>query len=281
MPKSLHLKRTPAEQAEHDLRKARKAAKKAARRAHRTTYDDDPGPSMSARRDRRRMWDAFGEDERLDSLEARMNDYAHVPRRWRAAGIGAYDDADVEAGEDPTLMDDDQYAEWVRVGMWRRRNAAAHAEELRQQEARAAAQAHAERRLRAKEDEKWRRRRERAREREADARGAYDRAWAALLEAPPGDGPELRFADVPWPVADAASLTSDAIAAFLLPAHGADEPEGAKARREVLRATMLRFHPDKFEGRVLVRVRPEEREAVREGMGAVVRAVTALMGTKS
>jgi hypothetical protein len=61
-----------------------------------------------------------------------------------------------------------------------------------------------------------------------------------------------------------------------------EEPDGGKARtrREELRGTMLRFHPDKFEGRILPRVKKEERDAVREGANAVARAVAALMEVK-
>jgi hypothetical protein len=51
-------------------------------------------------------------------------------------------------------------------------------------------------------------------------------------------------------------------------------------RKNRLRETLLRFHPDKFEGRVMGRVIPEgeEREKVREGVGRVVRALNELMG---
>ncbi|OBZ65877.1 hypothetical protein A0H81_14190 [Grifola frondosa] len=116
MPSSrLHLKRTPAEQAEREWRKAQKAARKATKRKHR--YDDDedatrspkrtrsealhsgsadtwndsdseygppPPPSGSSRahkpdfdqifaeveeeRFREKMWGAYGDDERLDSV---------------------------------------------------------------------------------------------------------------------------------------------------------------------------------------------------------------------
>ena len=144
MPKGLHLKRTPAEQAEHDLRKARRAAKKAAlrqRRAQDANFDAkdidldyaflDPGPSTSRRGTRttgaaeddsfhEKLFDALGDDDRLDTVEARLNEYAHIPRRWRGAGSQAHE-PDCMAGpdDDPRFMDDDEYAEWVRVGMWR------------------------------------------------------------------------------------------------------------------------------------------------------------------
>jgi hypothetical protein len=150
MPKRLRLKRTPAEQAEHDLRKARKATKKATskQRSPRDSDDvhtskhsggldaefdftfPDPGPSTShyyARptaedeRFQQKMWDALDDnDDRLDGIEARLNEYAHVPRRWRGVGSRAYDlDSTGGLDEDPRFMNDDEYAEWVRVGIWR------------------------------------------------------------------------------------------------------------------------------------------------------------------
>lgn len=63
-----------------------------------------------------RMFAAMEDDERLDTLESRFNDYAHVPRRWRGGGMDRMDD---ELGMDPNVMEDEAYAEWVREGMWR------------------------------------------------------------------------------------------------------------------------------------------------------------------
>jgi len=117
MPKGLRLKTTRAEQAEHELRKARRAAKKATsrhqlaqgtdfdlegRRSKRRDERDrpslDPGTSTSRHNARgvpvaedsfqERLWDALGDDDRLDAVEARLNEYAHVPRRWRGVGTG-------------------------------------------------------------------------------------------------------------------------------------------------------------------------------------------------
>lgn len=164
-PSKLRLKRTPAEQAEHDLKKARKAARKAAR--HKRAHDnDDIGPERVHKRQRAddaysphdsdeeygpqpaggsssysptshrahkpdydyiqaqleeerfrdKLWGALGDDERLDSVEASLNAYAHVPRRWRGGGMDRMDD---ELDVDPRYMEDEDYAEWVRAGMWR------------------------------------------------------------------------------------------------------------------------------------------------------------------
>jgi hypothetical protein len=137
MPKGLRLKRTPAEQAERDLRKARRAAKKATSKQYLpqdagVDSEDpflDPGPSTSRHGARtvpstedsfhEKLWDAFGDDDRLENVEARLNEYAHIPRRWRGVSPQDYaTDGGLDA-DDPALMNDDEYAEWVRMGMWR------------------------------------------------------------------------------------------------------------------------------------------------------------------
>ena len=125
----------------------------------------------------------------------------------------------------------------------------------------------------------------------------YEMRWKELLAsstATIADDDLLRFEDVPWPimtlsshdspVARAAALvedfTADAISAFLFPATEPPMEDGldtAKRRKEKLRETMLRYHPDKFEGRVMQRVRPVERDVVKEAVGIVARTLNALM----
>ena len=110
------------------------------------------------------------------------------------------------------------------------------------------------------------------------------------------DGPPLIFGDIPWPIYEAQSsakrpaagltlevITVDAIARFILSgpptAQGpASEATEKKDRKERLRETMLRFHPDKFEGRLMKRVKEGDQVKVREAVGQVVRALNTLMG---
>jgi len=58
---------------------------------------------------REKMWSALEEDECLDGITTQLNDYAHIPDRWAC-------DADDTA--DPQYMHNDEYAKWVRKGMW-------------------------------------------------------------------------------------------------------------------------------------------------------------------
>jgi len=140
MPK-LHFKRTAEEEAAHrlDKKEARRRkrgyedenTKLSSHKRPRTaesfserkwaSSDDDYGPQPARKDDeieemqfQEKLCDAFADDERLDSLEARFNGYAHMPARWRSR---FEDDAWLKA--DPQTMDEEQYAEWIRVGMYR------------------------------------------------------------------------------------------------------------------------------------------------------------------
>lgn len=133
----LHLKRTPAEEQERARRKAYKAAKRAAKQkrsddlepgsssrkrkhsnpesgddlsSHRPDDDDTLRVGLEEMRFRKKMWEALEDDERLDGISARFNGYPHIPDRW------ACDEHDLA---NPQYMDDDEYAEWVREGMWK------------------------------------------------------------------------------------------------------------------------------------------------------------------
>ncbi|CAL1711973.1 unnamed protein product [Somion occarium] len=351
----LKLKRTPAEQAAHDARKARKAARRAAKRAHQSsdegpsesysqkrrrgsTYDspidleDDaygppPPPSSSSHRHkvdydeiqaqveeerfREKLWGAFGDDERLHSVESRLNDYAHIPRRWRSGGMDRMED---DYNIDPANMEDEDYAEWIRAGMWRKKHAEEYAEQARQEAARAA-RLEREKTMREetkrleREAEKQRRlqRHERHEKHWMEARLHYEKQWKLLLSGE-GAQAELRFEDIPWPVfvvdvgpspdkkgkrpatephVDVEDITVEAVSRFLLSTTRSDEhgmvptdEDGKKERRDKLRETMLRFHPDKFEGRILSRVRLEDREKVQEGVRKVAIALNRLMEAK-
>jgi hypothetical protein len=155
MPKGLRLKKTLAEQVERDMRRAHRAAKKAAHRQYRAHDADldsggrsskrsrtmgdkgvdlespflDPGPSTShyhahtvpveEESFQEKLWDALRDDERLDGIEAGLDEYAYIPRRWRDVSSRDSPDTVGGLGDDPNLMNDDEYAEWMRAGMWR------------------------------------------------------------------------------------------------------------------------------------------------------------------
>ncbi|KAJ7287212.1 hypothetical protein C8J57DRAFT_1117049, partial [Mycena rebaudengoi] len=263
---------------------------------------------------REKMAGAFDDDERLDSLEAHMNQFAHIPGRWRGHPNAEYDAADDDdiSKLDPRQMDDEEYAEWIRAGMYKKTHAQEYAEKQHKKALRDARRAH-EKALKAEtarlaklaEDDRKRRRLEKDIRRSDYAREEYHLRWKALLTTSLDDDQStLTFSDIPWPIAAAhhqkadkkadkkgsqgtrppplvslAELTADAISAFLVPAtvDSLGDKE-KKDRKDKLRETILRFHPDKFEGRLMKRVRERDQENVREAIGVVVRTLNALMG---
>ncbi|KAI0090585.1 hypothetical protein BDY19DRAFT_904888 [Irpex rosettiformis] len=349
----LKLKRTSEEQAAHDLRKAQKRARKAAKRQYRnvdgSSDEDEPrkkhqtsyarteygymfdegessaGPSHRAHkpdyeniqaqveeeRFREKLWGAFGDDERLDSVEASLNSYAHIPRRWRSGGMDKIDD---EVDIDPQMMEEEDYAEWMRAAMWKKKHAAEFAEQERQKQERAARHER-EKKLReqtAKMEKAEHERRKqkhtmKERNRWEDARVRYEVCWKQLLstaESSQDDRAELCFEDIPWPalvmdvgpslggkdkcktILEVDDINMEAVTAFLLPggrlpdSSTKDEEIIKKERRDKLRETMLRFHPDKFEGRIMSRIRESDKEAVREAVGRVARVINDLLAGK-
>ncbi|KAG6841412.1 hypothetical protein C0991_011306 [Blastosporella zonata] len=361
MPK-LRLKRTPEEEATHQLRKQQRKQEKRKRKhenhhhhhpekRHRPEPDErpwassddeppldcdrEPGPShahnhgfrnpnyekiraeLEEQQFRQKMFEAFEDDERLDSLEARLNDFAHVPGRWRADGSkpgkAVYDDHGVAGDDflraDPRYMDDEEYAEWVRAGMYRKTHADEYAEQQRKKAMKAqrreeekARKLETQRLEKIAEEEHRLRKLEREDRRRQRAREEYELRWTALLSTTRGDegevkSQELRFHDIPWPILAAHGhkrestpssvsverLSSGAILEFLIPPSSRSMADPTKAeadkkeRKEKLRETFLRFHPDKFEGRFMKLIRESDKEAVREAIGQVARSLNTLM----
>jgi hypothetical protein len=128
---------------------------------------------------------------------------------------------------------------------------------------------------------------------------AYDRAWDRLvMSVRPVKTFTFRkvafsFADVPWPVLPPLSrctdsgtdnppvleledITTQRVAQFLLHPHRTPD----KSRKEKLRDAILRYHPDKFEGRILPRILSEDRTRVQEGVSIVMRCLNELMSVE-
>ncbi|KAF5393210.1 hypothetical protein D9757_000514 [Collybiopsis confluens] len=344
MPK-LHLKLTPEEEAARRLRKKeKKEAKRHSKRRRTQVHNDDEdnaefiGPSsykpdykalraqIEEEKFREKMAMAFEDDERMDSIEARLNTFAHVPMHW-GGGTGNKRKINYEEDEfltmDPMSMSEEEYVEWIRMGMYRK----THAQEIADKEQKKAERAAKRARDKAIQAETGRLEKLAAAERSARERAKesrtfeqlrteYDRRWKVLLEARPADSDVetalIGFDDIPWPMllsthrskTKSASpsnvqtnlsledFTRDAISSFLFTSltvplastskdTSADveaEVNAQKVRKERLREAFLRFHPDKFEGRLMPRVKPSERTQVREALGIVVRVLNDLMG---
>ena len=158
----LKFKRTEEEEAEHQARKERRREKKrkreraqsssSSKRHHADEHSEHPSRKWASsdedgieesipqgtdyaflkaeieeRRFREKMFDALGDDERLDGIGARFNDFVHLPMHWQHASTSGFEKAKtthVCGGDeylklDPNAMDDEEYAEWIRKGMYR------------------------------------------------------------------------------------------------------------------------------------------------------------------
>jgi hypothetical protein len=372
MPK-LRLKRTPQEEAARQWRKQKRkgdnyngqgadiggaststSTTRKRRRTHSTSWETRPWASSDEEPEvtppaspydavhneeeqqfREKMFDALQDDDYLDSLEARLNDFAHVPGRWRS-DQGSKHNALLNGGYgmddifqlDPQGMDDEEYTEWIRLGMYRfvcviysipyidlrtvsrRTHAKEHAEREQKRALKAARRAEEKARRaetkrleKVSEEHRIRKKLEREIRRNEIARTEYDLRWTQLScrgsdVGLNGRDTELKFSDIPWPILVAypeernrslaglrpvtlKDLTAKDISDFLFgtsSASTANAPEAEKKqRKETLKETFLRFHPDKFEGRFIKRIHRDERDVVKEAIGQVVRALNSLM----
>lgn len=175
----------------------------------------------------------------------------------------------------------------------KRRKEERHAEKARQK----AVKAESARLEAIAEYERSRKRSERTAKHRAFALEYYQKRWAQLSSIP---DESFAFDDIPWPIFEAQRqkpdkhgatylspsitldhLTAPAISSFLFAQVDGPFPEDAEAelkrlRKERLRETFLRFHPDKFEGKHIAKVQASERDRVRQGLAQVVRVLNDL-----
>lgn len=116
---------------------------------------------------------------------------------------------------------------------------------------------------------------------QAFKRDRYITRWATLnlRPDPQADGTEIqeiemKYTDIPWP-SYCQTLEKEDIKIFL---HDISQSQESGDLRKTLRETIRIYHPDKFLGRFLGRVREGDREKVKEGVERVSRAINDLMG---
>ena len=111
-------------------------------------------------------------------------------------------------------------------------------------------------------------------------RRVFDTRWSALLNPTAVDAhaPTLHFEDIPWPVSSNTNevspetLTKPNICSFLL-----FIPVDTRASaKEIIRSALLKFHPDKFESKVLSRVQPKDVDRAQEAAAAVIRVLNGM-----
>jgi hypothetical protein len=171
----------------------------------------------------------------------------------------------------------EEYVRMLEEDMRRAREA--HRRALEQEER----QRQAEREFMEKERHERKRKEKERREREAAQSNlftrlsVYEEKWAVLRSNAVGVE-HLSFYDIPWPSFDnvwgVGDITDERVLAFVChPLHEEIQGHGGGQAKSV-RSEMLRWHPDKFEGKVLGKVVEGDREAVREAAGRVARILT-------
>jgi len=232
-----------------------------------------------------KLYEAMREDEGLDAHES-VYGATYVPPRWRSRAKTGLVSEQIINHQGAVLnqylfeaayskeggMTDEEYAEHMRTGMFRR----THKEELQRQEElererkEKEAKIKLEReRLQREEAEKLKKVEEKKRMKALQAskqsREAYSFAWKTLLSSTSES--TLSYSDFPWPFSiDQGSLDKTSILAFLT-SHipNSKGEETIKAKKQALRTAVLAYHPDRFD-RYVNRV-PEarsERQRVKE-----------------
>lgn len=238
-----------------------------------------------------KLFDAMDEDQRLDQIEYSLN--AHIPSRYAHSTTNSQPSSS-GAGVDPSQMNDEEYAEWIRKGMWER----SHKSEVDAEKQRERDREHRRERDRRARDEidkeekeregkRRRLREEKEKRRKQDAYREYKNRWDQLTRASAAVASSasttsssssyslVPFSSLPWPTFSpplhADDLTKDSIASFLLSSEHIDARD--KTRKQRTREALLAYHPDRYVGRYLMAIEPDERDRVRE---LVVRITTLL-----
>ncbi|KAI0252887.1 hypothetical protein BJV78DRAFT_1197411 [Lactifluus subvellereus] len=104
---------------------------------------------------------------------------------------------------------------------------------------------------------------------------SHESKWRQLKD---GDK-DLGWNSFAWPVfkrpSEPEEMTTSAIGAYVLSRYAPDA--SSKNSKDRIKDHIKRWHPDKFETRILPRVAEEERERVKAGAGAVVRGLNELL----
>jgi hypothetical protein len=105
----------------------------------------------------------------------------------------------------------------------------------------------------------------------------YEQTWAALRNNTAGTE-LLDFYDIPWPVFGDVrcgdDVTEERILEFVRHPLQEHVRGPGESQAKSIRSEMLRWHPDKFERKVLARVVEADREVVKETAGHIVRILT-------
>jgi hypothetical protein len=101
----------------------------------------------------------------------------------------------------------------------------------------------------------------------------HENKWRQLK-----DSDNLGWNSFAWPVfkrpSEPEEMTTHAISAYIMSKYA---PGATKTPKDRIKDHLKRWHPDKFETRILPGVADEEREKVKIGAGVVVRGLNELL----
>ncbi|WWC68250.1 uncharacterized protein I206_102173 [Kwoniella pini CBS 10737] len=222
----------------------------------------------------------------------------HIPKRFReAAGLSglagpgpstfasrrrAADEVDLNGGLAPPLgrMTDEEYTEWIREGMYRikhkseieaserRRKEIEEKERLKEME-REKAEKEEEKKIKSLKKQKGLNEEKKRK----DQRRRWVDRWKNLTERD-NDIVELQlsFDDIPWPIHRMTNditidqLNLENIRNFVY-AVAEDSAENEKVDlRKTVRDAIRNYHPDRFNSRILIRVRDKDKDLVKEAV---------------
>ncbi|KAF9554671.1 hypothetical protein CPC08DRAFT_712730, partial [Agrocybe pediades] len=103
----------------------------------------------------------------------------------------------------------------------------------------------------------------------------HERMWARL---PSADVPNLTWSDIPWPmtrpVSNPDDITFGMISSYFLSPHW---PESSRSTKDRIKDHLKRWHPDRFETKVLPKVVEADKERVKSGAGSITRHLGELL----
>lgn len=239
----------------------------------------------------------------------------HVPNRYRNAASGSTSSTGARGGGmDLGGMTEGEYAEYIMEGMQKRHDQAEakereerrrkRQEEEKEEYLRRERENAREERRREKRDKKRRQadRKQMEEERKRKAHGGrvggddiqwvseeevmqdrsigkkgarerYTERWKAItIVGGEIEEVDLSYEDVPWPVYRKADLDRANVREFMVDLAKDTREDVKKTLREAIRA----YHPDRFFGRILPRVREADREKVKEGVELCSRIINDL-----
>ncbi|UZJ54378.1 hypothetical protein CBS101457_003698 [Exobasidium rhododendri] len=191
-----------------------------------------------------------------------------IPKRWidAAQGVGARAGGLKE-------MDEEEYAEYIREGMYRRKNA----KEIAYEEDRARAQQEAETKKQKAREHKIEAKKKEQKTRESEEAGKTLQAARSNWETRWSDATSCRSSvDLPLPSLSSSELTKQSVEYFLF--HDAEKHEASKR----LRTALLRYHPDRFlSSRLFVEMASEvERERSKEVVEKVAKILSDIINDR-